>query len=124
MRGEIEQLKHALYGKRSEKGSNASSPRKNKTKKEAESEYIKNGSKKPETKAAEIADDDDDGVDEDTMPESPTSGRQPTPQGRKNSGIRPTVRPSTIRCAPTNTIVIWKFLRNWDWNHKADKPSL
>lgn len=89
MRGEIEQLKHALYGKRSEKGSNASSLRKNKTKKEAESEYIKSGSKKPETKAAEIADDDDDGVDEDTTPGSPASGGQPTPQWQKGQGTLP-----------------------------------
>ena len=86
MRGEIEQLKHALYGKRNEKVSNASSPRKNKTKKEAESEYIKNGSKKSETKAAESVDDndDDDGVDEDTTLGTPASQEQPVSQEQKD----------------------------------------
>ena len=40
LRGEVEQLKRALFGKSSEKGSNTSSSGKDKTKKEVENEYI------------------------------------------------------------------------------------
>ena len=85
LRGELEQLRRALFGKHSEKGSNPSSSGRNKTKREAEIEYIKNGSRKPESKPAESADDedDDDGVDEDTTPGSPASQGQPTVQRQK-----------------------------------------